>query len=80
MTDGHFDVGVAIYNSVTLCDTAVLPIIPYFISVSREGDFNNLFPWHQICCTEGRYNSSLYSGCVMSNFLNISGKLDDTQE
>ena len=45
-----------------------------------EDAVKGLIPWHQKCCTKGRHNPSFYYGCVLSKFLSISGKLDDTRE
>ena len=83
---GHFDVGIKLYYSGNSCDTDV-PIItlywnnkmPHKIKTC-EDSVKILTTRHQICCTKGKYNLSFYSGCVLSNFLSISGKLDDTRE
>ena len=76
-----------LYCSGNLCDTAVPVIITLYWCNKMprkiktcEDTVKGLIPWHQKCCTKGRHNPSFYSGCVLSKFLSISGKLDDTRE
>ena len=76
-----------LYCSGSLCDTTV-PVISTLYRRNKmprkiktcEDAVKGLIPWHQKCCTKGRHNPSFYSGCVLSKFLSISGKLDDTRE
>lgn len=47
---------------------------------SCDGVIKKLCTWHHTCSTKGRHKPSFYSGHVLSKFLNISGKLDDTKQ